>query len=120
MRRSETPSSSAIRRAPLPTLPEPSSRRESTLIWVQTVLLGIICAGILVMYHKIADAKTLGDKIAPLFANLVGSTILVGLLQLMRGKAWPWPLVGFAILLIAFLGMQLTLWVVTNLGMKPG
>jgi hypothetical protein len=110
---------SSPRRGPLPTLPEPQSRRETTLIWIQTVLLGLICTGILVMYYKIVDPKTLGDKIAPLFANLFGSTLLVGLLQLIRGKAWPWPAVGFAILLLAFLGMQLTMYVVSHLGIKP-
>jgi hypothetical protein len=104
----------------LPTIPEPASRRESVLIWIQTVLLGLISAGILVMYNKIADPKGLVDKIAPIFANLFGATALVGLMQLIRGKAWPWPAVGFAILLLAFLGMQLTFFVVSHLGVKPG
>lgn len=110
---------SAVRRA-MPTLPEPQSRRETTLIWVQTILLGMLCTGILVMYYKIVDPKNLADKIAPLFANLLGSTLLVGLMQLIRGRAWPWPAVGFAILTLAFLGMQLTLYVVNQLGVKPG
>jgi ABC-type uncharacterized transport system permease subunit len=116
-RRTDPPS---LSRRPMPTLPEPKARRETTLIWIQTVLLGLICAGILVMINKIMDPKTLGEKIAPLFANLVGASLLVGLMQLIRGKAWPWPLVGFVILLLAFLGMQLTLWVAPHLGIKPG
>lgn len=109
--RSDPPS---LLRRPMPTLPEPRSRRETTLIWIQTILLGLLCAGILVMYHKIADPKSLGSKIAPLFANLFGAALLVGLLQLIRGKAWPWPAVGMIILVLAFLGMQLTLFLVPH------
>src|SRR4029079_4332017 len=90
---------SALRRA-MPTLPEPASRRESALIWIQTVLLGLICAGILVMYQKIASPKTLPNLIAPRFANLFGPSLLVGLMQLIRGKAWPWPAVGMIILVL--------------------
>jgi ABC-type uncharacterized transport system permease subunit len=104
----------------MPMLPEPQSRRETTLIWIQTILLGLLCAGILVMYNKIADPKRMSELIAPLFANLFGASLLVGLMQLLRGKAWPWPAVGFAILVLAFLGMQLTMYVVNHPGVKPG
>lgn len=110
----------SLSRRGMPTLPEPQSRRETALIWIQTVLLGLICAGILVMYHKILDPKTLGDKIAPLFANLFGAALLVALLQLLRGKAWPWPAVGMLILVLAFAGMWLTMSIVPHLGIKPG
>jgi hypothetical protein len=71
--------------------------------------MGFICTGCLVIYRKIAEPDKLADRIPPLLANLFGATILVGLLQLVRGRAWSWPVVGMAIIFLASLGLWLTL-----------
>ncbi len=78
-------------------------------VWIQTVVMGLVCTGALVLYHKIFDAQGLAQRIAPLFANLLGATLLVGLLQHIRRKGWSWPLVGLVILLLASMGIWLTM-----------
>jgi hypothetical protein len=71
--------------------------------------MGLICTGCLVIYRKIVEPDKLVERIPALLANLFGATLLVGLLQLVRGRAWSWPVIGMAIIFLASLGLWLTL-----------
>jgi hypothetical protein len=114
---SESTPPSGLHRLPRLPVPAPppgaylrrSGRAMFWTIWFQTIAMGLICTGCLVLFHKIVEPQALSQRILPLFANLCGATLLVGIMQMMTRRSWSWPAVGMLIIFLASVGLWLTL-----------